>query len=316
MKLLGFKKWYEGKTEKQSYTVSAGHGLNKIGDNIYKFPQRMLQIEMDVLTENVNVKNSKNKIDRYFLSNNADAYSQGEIKSIKKILAEGKARGNHFFLLGYDFTSGDPRKCLKNSLKSAEGLKKSFEFMKDIPTRGLGRMEKIHENYFSHVPTSLIKQGVELIECYFDPSQTDSNISIPFYFNPNDYSLLEKYKGCLKGILIQSILKSESLEIKVLASKPWTSSKKKELTEKLKSREDSSSLFEMKYPNPSKSSLLYPQNKPMTTVNKISVKELTERRAKVVVDYLELITAGMPINYLYEGLGYVEGNPILGIEIR
>lgn len=316
MKLLGFKKWYEGKTEKQSYTVSAGHGLNKIGENIYKFPQRMLQIEMDVLTENVNVKNSKNKIDRYFLSNNTDSYSQNEIKSLKKILAEGRSRGNHFFLLGYDFTSGDPRKCLKNSLKSAEGIKKSFEFMQDIPTRGLGRMEKIHENYFSHIPTSLIKQGVELIECYFNPTETESDISIPFYFNPNDSHLLEKYKGCLRGILIQSILKNESFEIKISASKPWPSSKRKELTEKIKTREDSSSIFEMKYPTPTKSSLLYPQNKPTSTINKISIKELTERRAKAVVDYLNSITVGMPINYLHEGIGYIDGNPVLGISIK
>jgi hypothetical protein len=316
MKLLGFKKWYEGKTEKQSYTVSPNHGLKKIGENVYKFPQRMLHIEMDVLTENVNVKNSKNKIDRYFLSNNTNAYSDNEVKSIKKILAEGKLRGNHFFLLGYDFTSGDPKKCLRNSVRSAENIKKSFDFMKDIPSRGLGRIEKIHENYYSHIPSSLIKQGVELIECYFDPAETDNDISIPFYFNPNDSHLLEKYKGCLRGILIQSILKNESFEMKISASKPWTSSKRKELNEKIKKIEDVSSIFEMKYPNPKKSSLLYPQNKPILTENKITVKELTERRAISIVDYLNSITLGMPINYLYEGLGYADGNPVLSISIK
>lgn len=316
MKLLGFKKWYEGKTEKQSYTVSASHGLSKIGENVYKFPQRMLQIEMDVLTENVNVKNSKNRIDRYFLSNNIDAYSQNEIKSIKKILAEGRSRGNHFFLLGYDFTSGDPKKCFKNSIKSAENIKKAFSFMSDIPSRGMGRIEKIHENYFSHIPSSLIKQGVELIECYFDPSQTEDNITIPFYFNPNDSHLLEKYQGCLRGILIQSILKNESFEMKISASKPWTASKRKSLNEKIKGIEDASSIFEMKYPDPKKSSLLYPQNKPISTSNKITVKELTERRSIAVVDYLNSITAGMPISYTYEGLGYVEGNPVLNISVK
>lgn len=316
MKLLGFKKWYEGKTEKQSYTVSPSHGLNKIGENIYKFPQRMLQIEMDVLTENVNVKNSKNKIDRYFLSNNTDSYTATEIKSIKKIIAEGKSNGSHFFLLGYDFTSGDPKKCFKNSTKSAENMKKAFDFMNDIPTRGMGRIEKIHENYFSHIPSSLIKQGVELVECYFDPTQTESDISIPFYFNPNDSHLLEKYKGCLRGILIQSILKNESFEMKISASKPWTSSKRKDLNEKIKRIEDASSIFEMRYPTPEKSSLLYPQNKPISTSNKITVRELTERRAIAIVDYLNSITAGMPINYSYEGLGYVEGNPILNISVK
>ena len=56
MKLLGFRKWYEGKTEKQSYTVSPNRGLKKIGGNIYKFPQRMLHIEMDVLTETLSFK--------------------------------------------------------------------------------------------------------------------------------------------------------------------------------------------------------------------------------------------------------------------
>ena len=316
MKLLGFKKWYEGKTEKQSYTVSPNHGLKKIGENIYKFPQRMLHMEIDVLTENVNVKNSKNKIDRYFLSNNVDSYSENEIKSVKKILAEGKSRGSYFFLLGYDFTSSDPKKCFKNSIKSAESMKKSFDFMKDINTRGLGRIEKIHENYYSNIPSSLIKQGVELIECYFDPSQTENEISIPFYFNPNDYHLLEKYKGCLRGILIQSILKNESFEMKISASKPWTSSKRKDLNEKIKKIEDVSSIFGMKYPDPKKSSLLYPQNKPISTDIKITVRELTERRAISIVDYLNSITSGMPINYTYEGLGYANGNPILGISIK
>jgi hypothetical protein len=72
----------------------------------------------------------------------------------------------------------------------------------------------------------------------------------------------------------------------------------------------------MKYPHPHKSSLLYPQNKPNRTDNKISVIELTEKRASSVVNYLSGLTMGMPIKFNSIGFGYKEGNPTLQIEVR
>jgi hypothetical protein len=276
----------------------------------------LLQIEIDVLTESVDVKKSKNRIDRYFLSSNSDLYGEDQIKSIKKILAEGKQRGNQFFLVGYDLTSADPKKCYKNSLKSVEVFKKSFDFMEAIPTRGMGKMEPVHENYLSKIPTRMIKQRIELIECHFNLDDIESEINIPFYFNPNDYSLLEKYQICLKGILFQAILKNERFGLDVNASKPWTSSKRNELNETNKKKEDQGILMEMKYPTPEKSSLLYPQNKPIQTSNKITVKELTERRALSIVEYLNKISFGMPIEYFPKGIGYKEGNPSLNLVFK
>ena len=316
MKVLGFKKWYEGKTEKQAYSVSSNNGFNRIGENIFKLPQKLLQIEMDVIAESVDIRNSKNRIDRYFLSNNSDLYEESEIKLIKKILAEGRSKGSKFFLIGYDLTSGDSKKCHRNSIRSVEGFKKSFEFLNSIPTRGMGRIEPVHENYFSKIPTQMIKQRIELIECHFDPEEIQTEIDLPFYFNPNDFSLLEKYQICLRGILFQSILKNESFELEVNASKPWTSSKKQELNEKLKIKEDKGLIIEMKYPKPEKSSLLYPQNKPIPTSNKISVKDLTEKRALAVVEYLTKISSGMPITYSYNGIGYKEGSPSLNLVVK
>ncbi len=316
MKVLGFKKWYEGKTEKQAYSISSSNGFSKIGENIFKFPQKLLQIEMDVITENVDIKKSKNRIDRYFLVNNPDLYEANEIKSLKKILAEGRSNGSKFFLLGYDLTSADPKKCYKNSTKSVEGFKKSFDFLSSIPTRGMGRIEPVNENYFSKIPTSMIKQRIELIECHFNPDEIQTNIDLPFYFNPNDSSLLEKYQICLRGILFQSILKNESFELEVNASKPWTSSKRQDLNEKIKAKEDNGIIMEMKYPNPEKSSLLYPQNKPIATSNRTTVKDLTEKRALSVVNYLTKLSSGMPITYSYNGLGYKEGNPSLNLVVK
>ena len=316
MKVLGFKKWYEGKTEKHAHSVSSGAGFSRIGENIFRLPQKLLQIEIDVLTESVDVKKSKNRIDRYFLSSNSDLYGEDQIKSIKKIITEGKQRGNQFFLVGYDLTSADPKKCYKNSLKSVEVFKKSFDFMESIPTRGMGKMEPVHENYLSKIPTRMIKQRIELIECHFNLDNIESEIDIPFHFNPNDYSLLEKYQICLKGILFQAILKNERFGLDVNASKPWTSSKRNELNESNKKKEDQGILMEMKYPTPEKSSLLYPQNKPIQTSNKITVKELTERRALSIVEYLNRISSGMPIEYFPKGIGYKEGNPSLNLVFK
>jgi hypothetical protein len=316
MKVLGFKKWYEGKSEKNAYSVSSGNGFSKIGENIFRFPQKMLQIEMDILTETVDIKKSKNRIDRYFMSANPDLYKQEQIKSIKRIVEEGNLRGNKFFLVGYDLTSVDPKKCYKNSIKLVETFKKSFDFLESISTRGMGRIEPVHENYFSKIPSRMIKQRIELIECHFDPEKTETKIDLPFHFNPNDYSLLEKYQICLRGILFQNILKNESFALEVNASKPWTSSKKEELNEKNKPKEDQSILTEMEYPNPGKSSLLYPQNKPVQTNSKITVKELTEKRALSIVEYLSKISLGMPIEYSHKGIGYKEGNPSLNLVFK
>ena len=315
MKLLGFKKWYEGKSENQSIIVT-NNGLNKIGENLFKLPSKMLHIEMDVLTENVISGNSKNKIDRYLIGTNPELLSPAEIKYLKKVLSEGKKLGNQFFLLSYDFSFGDGRKCFKLSSKVVENFKASVDFLSDIPVRPLGKMEKINESYLSKIPSELAKQRIELIECYFDPKETESEIQIPFYFNPNDFNLLEKYKGCLRGILLQSILKDNFSSMVISASKPWPSSRKEKLNESIKPEEDLNSIFEMKYPDPKKSSLLYPQNKPSFTKNKITIKDLTDKRSVSVISYLKEISGGMLIDFIPEGIGYREGTPVLRIAVK
>lgn len=71
----------------------------------------------------------------------------------------------------------------------------------------------------------------------------------------------------------------------------------------------------MKYLNPKKSSLVHPENKPEKTNKKVTVKEITEKRANSVIKYLSTLTEGMPIEYVAEGMGYKEGNQTLGISI-
>lgn len=313
MKVLGFKKWYESKLENNQISLRVA-SLETVGDHIYKFPKRMLQLEMEILGESSLGKKSKNPIVRYLISNtnNPDRIS-GDLRSIIK---EGKSNGRFFYLLGYDFTSSDPKKCYKNSLKIAETLKNSLEFLNDIPVRGMGRIEQVHENYHSQIPGNLLKQRVELVECFFDPQEVSSDLEIPFYFNPNDYTLLEKYEGCLRGILIQSILFRENFQIEIAAAKSWPSSKKIKLTEGIKEEEDLKIINEMKYKDPRKSSLVFPENKPLITNNKVSVKEITEKRSESVIKYLSSLTLGMPIEYIKNGLGYKEGNQTLKISIK
>jgi hypothetical protein len=79
---------------------------------------------------------------------------------------------------------------------------------------------------------------------------------------------------------------------------------------------DLSMIQEMKYPNPDKSSLLFPENKPKISKDKITVKRLTEKRAESVIEYLSGISKGMKINFISEGLGYKIGDPKLNISIE
>ena len=142
------------------------------------------------------------------------------------------------------------------------------------------------------------------------------DIEIPFYFNPNDYTLLEKYEGCLRGLLIQSILKNESFKMEITAVKPWTTSKNFHLNESNKDHEDLSQIYEMKYKEPRKSSLIYPENKPSITSNKVTIIEITEKRANSIVGYLQKLSNGMPIEYTGIGGGFKEGNQTISISIK
>jgi hypothetical protein len=315
MRVLGFKKWYETKLENQSSPIRSTNLLENIGGHIYKFPKRMLHLEMDILGESNSSKRSSNPIVRYLINQSA-----GDIKSIsenlKNILNAGRSEGRFFYLTGFDFTSSDYKKCYKNSLKAVENFRSSIGFLKDIPVRGMGRIEQIHESYNSKIPSNLLKQRVELVECFFNPEEISENIEIPFYFNPNDYALLEKYEGCLRGMLIQSILKNESFKMEITAVKPWPTSKGISLTESEKNKQNFSLIYEMKYKDPKKSSLIHPENKPSRTDNKISIKDITEKRANSVISYLQKLTNGMPIEYVAIGGGYKEGNQTLGIAIK
>jgi hypothetical protein len=49
MTVLGFKKWFETKNNKQPHS-SASNAFSVIAENIYKFPSRMLHVEVDVIT--------------------------------------------------------------------------------------------------------------------------------------------------------------------------------------------------------------------------------------------------------------------------
>jgi len=298
MKVLGFKKWYEHK-ERKGPGVSINNPVKKLSPNIFKAPQKMLQIEVDVLTESIDPKKSKNIIDRFYLTSNPSLYTGEDLKTLKDIIKESKAKGTVMYLMGYDFSSADPRKCLKNSLKIVQELKNEISILSEIPHRGLGSLERINENHQSYVSTSILKQRIELIECHFNP-----------------FSLLEKYQVCLRGILTQFILSKESFEMDIKASKPWPGSKMKSLLETDQDSENLSEIFEMKYPHPNKSSLLYPQNKPNRSDSKITIIELTEKRANSIVNYLSDLTKGMSIKFNAIGSGYKEGNPSIEIEVR
>lgn len=315
MKVLGFKKWYENK-ERRVTIIPVSEPVKKMSPNIFKAPQKMLHIEVDVLTESIDPKKSKNLIDRFYLNPVVDLYTPDDIKFLKERIKESNSRGNKIYLLGYDFSSSDPKKCYKNSLKIVQDLKNSVQILAEVPHRGMGSLERMSESHQSYVKPNFLKQRIELIECHFNPEEISKEIEVPFYFNPNDFYLLEKYQVCLRGILTQFILMKDSFDMEIKASKPWPESKRKMLNESDVDSENLSQIFQMRYPHPNKSSLLYPQNKPLKTNNKITVIELTEKRSESVVNYLSEITKGMPIKFIPTGLGYKEGNPSLVISVK
>lgn len=315
MKVLGFKRWYEHK-ERNGPVMPVNDPVKMVSPNIFKAPQKMLQVEVDILSESINPGTSKNVIDRFYLPSNPGLYTGEDLKVLNGIIKESKIKGTNIYLIGYDFSSADPKKCFKNSIKITQELKNNIQILSEIPHRGLGSMERIKENHQSYVTPSILKQRIELVECHFNPQKISHKIEIPFYFNPNDFSLLEKYEVCLRGIVTQFILSKETFEMDIKASKPWPGSKRRSLLESNQDFENLSLIFEMKYPHPQKSSLLYPQNKPNMTNNKISVIELTEKRANSVANYLSALTKGMPIIFNPIGTGYKEGNPTLEIVIR
>lgn len=315
MKVLGFKKWYE-KKEMQVTRIKIGSPVEKMSSNIFKAPSKMLHIEIGILDECVNVNKSKNLIERYYMSLDTDVYDDTDLNFLKKKISEAKKTKNKIYLLGYDFKSTDARKCYKNSQISLNKLKNSIQDLQEIPHRSFGSFEQVSESHQQHVIPSLIKERAELIICHFDPDEIGGSIEIPFHFNPNDSFLLEKYQTCLRGIITQFILKNEVLEMKISASKPWPISKQKKLNESDLDSENLSEIFEMKYSHPGKTSLNNPNNKPIQTTNKITILELTEKRANSVSKYLSGLTKGMPIKFVCEGLGYKEGNPSLKISIK
>lgn len=312
MGLLNFKDWYENK-EKSSKQVTSETSVYKISENIFKAPSKMLHIEIDVFSEKS--KFSKNRIDRFYLNNDFELYSDRDLKIIEGIISEAHTRGNKMYIVGYDFSSSDPKKCLINSIRSAKGLARKMNVGEKIETRGLGFFEKISEHHLNIVPKSFNKKRIELIECVFDTSSIPRSMEMNFNFNPNDYHLLEKYKTGLKNILFQYILLNESFTMKIGASKHLPNSDKM-INEENKNQMDLSMIQEMKYPDPNKSSLLFPENKPKISRDKITVKELTEKRAKSVVGYLSQISEGMKISFIPEGLGYKIGDPKIKISVE
>jgi hypothetical protein len=302
MKVLDFKKWYENKDS--GIKSPAGAFIEELGKNIVKVPKRMLYLEMDTLSENVNTSQSKNKIDRYYLKKDASQYSDNELKTIEKILKESKDKGTFIFLTAYDFSSKDPKKTYKNSQKILEDFKSAIPFLSEVQTRAFGSLENISASYQNKIDKEFYRQRIELVECHFDPLKTGDSLEIPFYFNPNDHQVIEKYQGCLRGLMIQQILKNESFSVNVSVYKTLPNLKDPHIPNDINSH----LITEMKYPDPHKSSLLFPQNKPKRLDSKITVKELTEKRANSVIEYMKKIAAGLPIKFSSDGLGYKEGN--------
>jgi hypothetical protein len=301
MSVLSFKDWYKNK-EKSSKSISSESGVTKISENIFRAPSKMLHIEIDPFLEKPT--SSKNKIDRFYLSAEIESYSSVDLNFIQNFMSEAIQRGNRIYLVGYDFSSSDPKKCIANSNRLVKGLKKNLNLSEEIGIRGLGSFERINSSHLSIVPKSFSKRRIELIECRFNTDEIGNQIELNFNFNPNDSEILEKYKMGLKNILFQSILLKESFTMKIGVFKNLLTP----ISENEKNEMDLSLIQEMKYPEPNKSSILFPQNKPKMTRDKITVKELTEKRASSIVKYLSQISEGMKINFIPDGMGYKNGD--------
>ena len=273
---------------------------------LYRINSKVLTVHIDESDEII----SSHKVQRYLI----DEEKMDEVllwKMREFIIQESYQDNRKVFVVGYDTSTDDPKKAFKSAKKLSEGFKAKLA-MDFIQSRSFGNIEKINDT----IPGSSRDFNKHRLELWITdfPLENIIESEIPILFNPNDFHLIEKYKISLKGLLYKLILSENKSDILISAMKPWTSSKKTELNESLKKTEDEKTVTLLEYSSPNKLSATETTNRPKITNQKVTIQELTEKRAISICYYLNLYAENYGFKFIPEGLGVKQGAPQILIQ--
>ena len=307
MQILGFKDWFDNK-EKNGIVVKSTKGFiaEKINPFLYKLNPKVLTIHLD--NSGTEVIKSGCRIDRFLIDENQS--TEILLSKLRKLINSKTLEGNKVFIVGYDNSIENTKRSFKNSKKIIESFKckLNLDSVKYIP---FGNIEKINDK----IPGNNRDFNISRIELWIVKENLDIEKEIPFLFNPNDYTLIEKYKTPLRGLLYKLILENNKSSVKISCSKSWPTSKKDQLTTDLLITENLKELTLYNYPTPNKLTTTDPNNKPKPSDNKITVNKLTEKRAESICNFLNEYALNYGITFIPEGVGIKQGESTIGIQL-
>ena len=310
MQILSFKDWFENKEKNKPSGINRLFIAEKVNSLFYKLNPKVLTLHIDESTGGVLRKD--HKITRYLIDDSiVDEVLLWKMREF--VIQECHKEDKRAFLVGYDTSTLDSKKAFKSAKKIAESFKNKLA-LDFVQVKSFGNIEKINDT----IPDNTRDFNRNRIELWIvgNDCLEESAIEkeIPFHFNPNDFSLIDKYKTSLRCLLYKLILKENKKDIKISAMKNWPSSRKIELNESLKKEENSKDIILYKYPLPGKSVYLSPENKPSPLLEKITVKKLTEQRASSICDFLNNYSQNYNFSFIPMGSGVKEGKSRIEIE--
>ena len=310
MEILGFKDWYENKEKSESILKNSRSFLGEqINPLIYRINSKVLTLHLDDSgSESIR---SGHKVQRYLIDESAA--TEALIWKLREfIIQESHTGDKKAFIVGYDTSNEDPKKTYRSAKKLAEGFKNKLG-VNFVTAKSFGNIEKMND-IIQESTTDFNKTRLEL---WIMDAPDDGIIEkeMPFIFNPNDFTLLDKYKASLRGLLYRLILTENKRNIKISCMKPWTSSKKVPLNESLTKEENLREVNLYKYVSPTKFAISDPDNKPKPSGVKITVKKLTEHRADGICSFLNQYAQNYGFSFIPSGQGVREGAPKINLEV-
>ena len=308
MEILGFKDWYENKERNGSILKNSKAFLGEqINPLLYKINSKVLTLHLDDSASDPIKTN--HRVQRYLIDESV--LNDNLLWKLREFLVKECSPNKKGFIVGYDTSNSDSKKTYRSAKKLAEGFKNKLA-LDFISARSFGNIEKMND-IINETTRDFNKTRLELWIMEIDENLIENEI--PFLFNPNDYTLLDKYKTTLRGLLYKLILSENKNDIKISCMKPWTSSRRISLNESLIKQENSKEISLYKYNNPTKFAISDPENKPKPLLEKISVKKLTDRRAESICSFLNQYSQNYGFNFIPMGLGVREGASKINLDI-
>lgn len=301
MQILGFRDWYKQKeTAKSPYINGADVAATKICENVYQIRKKVLTIHH---TEgDANEWKYDHQVERLLITEKN--LSPESLETLKEHITNGPFKGKKCFVVGYDFSSNDSNKCFKHSKKSSDSLRESLN-IEDVESRGLGNIDHVSENLQQLLGNECKNTRIEIWALNFELNDSILENEMPFMFNTNDYTLLENFKSSLRGIITKLILLENKKDITIGCMR--TAHATQSLNESDIDNENLKYVSLLEYTKPTKSTYLDVTNKPKPSGKKMTVKELTEKRAQSVCDYLNGFSGTLKFKFVAEGLGSLPG---------